>query len=45
MFCGQTIATLPADFSNVQPAPVLDSLIDVYGTVTSDFGLLVVAYH
>jgi hypothetical protein len=45
MFCGQTIATLTADFSNVQPAPMLDSFIDVYGNVTSDLSLLVAAYH
>jgi len=44
MYCGQTLATLSADFSQVLPAPPLDSGVDVYGTVTPDFSLLVTAY-
>ncbi|MFH8252683.1 hypothetical protein ACH3VR_20110 [Microbacterium sp. B2969] len=43
MFCGATLTTLGADFSRVQP-PAVDSVIDIYGTVTSDFGVLVSAY-
>jgi hypothetical protein len=45
MFCGQAMATLSADFYGVQPAPVMDSFIDVYGIVNSDFSLLVDAYR
>jgi hypothetical protein len=45
MYCGQALTTLPADFSNAQPSPTLDTLIDVYGTVAPDFSLLVDAYH
>ena len=45
MFCGTTLATLEADFSNVQPAPTVDSLIDVYSEVTAGWSLIVDGYH
>ena len=45
MFCGAALAILMADFSSVQPTPEVDSLIDVYGTVASDFSLLVHGYN
>ena len=44
MFCGAALALLSADFSAVQPPPASDSVIDVYGTVTSDLGIRVIAY-
>lgn len=45
MYCGATLATLSADFSNAPPAPPVDSLIDVYGTVDPGLSLVVDGYH